>query len=421
MKTYKKILLFGPITVLGYVGLSILTSPKALAAASPQDVARCIQTLEFVSIAEIVCDDLDPDTPQIRFIDDNPTDENPAIASEAGPYNNVNYQPTDNSVFCHPGNIPRGGPAATELGFRQGISITSVAGGNSFSRLVYWDAGATFNARVNLGYTDTVTGQCFRYPNESNNGQNTQITNTAGARNLLRFSGNSVISLERVNGGDLRGRSYALYPEQSQPSLMYFASGFSPGQCDGEVLVVTVNGSQARAFRYVLNDNNESNMPASLVSFLLAQGSSGCGIDDDSINFGRQNGSPFGILGTPPEIDPTATNPPPGGTSGEQSCLDAPGAFGFGWLFCKVLLGVDSVVKNFFGKVQDLLCFNAGDPSTDSGKSCSGSNYLRQDDDPKTDFADNGVYRAWSIFRVIATSLLVIAMLTMVIATAVRS
>ena len=51
----------------------------------------------------------------------------------------------------------------------------------------------------------------------------------------------------------------------------------------------------------------------------------------------------------------------------------------------------------------------------------SQSSSLIRDDDPKTDFADNGVYRAWSIFRVIATSLLVIAMLTMVIATAVRS
>jgi hypothetical protein len=97
-----------------------------------------------------------------------------------------------------------------------------------------------------------------------------------------------------------------------------------------------------------------------------------------------------------------------------SSCLDAD-TLSLGWIFCKIFQGVDNTVRSFYGLVEDQLCFKAGDSSTNSGVNCDSSgntNFL------STQPPNNGVFKAWSTFRVIATSLLVIAMLIMVISQA---
>lgn len=97
-----------------------------------------------------------------------------------------------------------------------------------------------------------------------------------------------------------------------------------------------------------------------------------------------------------------------------SSCLDAD-TLSLGWIFCKIFQGVDNTVRSFYSLVEDQLCFKAGASSTNSGVNCDSSgntNFL------KTQPPNNGVFKAWSTFRVIATSLLVIAMLIMVISQA---
>ena len=80
----------------------------------------------------------------------------------------------------------------------------------------------------------------------------------------------------------------------------------------------------------------------------------------------------------------------------------------FNWISCKILAGLDGLTNTFLGIVQNQLDVCTGTSST-TGNTCS-NNILT-----------DKVKQAWRIFRVIATSILVIILLVMVISQAIGS
>lgn len=81
---------------------------------------------------------------------------------------------------------------------------------------------------------------------------------------------------------------------------------------------------------------------------------------------------------------------------------------GFGWVFCKVLRGIDAVVTTLFDEVDDQLCVKVGKSTTEGG---GGQDVCAGKDNGDTNYLTKEVKEAWSGMRVIATSILVIAML----------
>lgn len=94
-------------------------------------------------------------------------------------------------------------------------------------------------------------------------------------------------------------------------------------------------------------------------------------------------------------------------------------SFGFEWVFCPALRLADSAAGAFSDFVEGQLCVNTTEAgssgtTTGSGVSCPGSSiYGASTDKP------NGVKTAWTVFKNIASALLVILLLIMVISQAV--
>ncbi|HEX5395334.1 MAG TPA: hypothetical protein VFW52_03235 [Candidatus Saccharimonadales bacterium] len=82
------------------------------------------------------------------------------------------------------------------------------------------------------------------------------------------------------------------------------------------------------------------------------------------------------------------------------------------WLFCAVLRGIDGVVRSFYDQVEAQLCVKAG-PSTTAGATQCGAG--------SDNILNDQVYSAWSTMRIIASVILVLAMLGMVIAQALNT
>lgn len=110
-------------------------------------------------------------------------------------------------------------------------------------------------------------------------------------------------------------------------------------------------------------------------------------------------------------IDTSAYTPPGGGGTGGSSC-ESNFNDGFNWVMCPALDLADSTAGAFNGFIEGQLCVNTGSVSSTGNPTCDGTNILG---DP----THNGIKNAWSIFKNLASALLVIIMLVMVIAQAI--
>lgn len=211
----------------------------------------------------------------------------------------------------------------------------------------------------------------------------------------------------------------------------------NPGKIATKVLQWNVaNIESIGTTSITFNPRQETSGPSQTV-FVSGSGCSGYGVKLDNDNSGTlydlngagSSNGPFpncsvssrsvlieGKRGEPPVNDPDAD--PSGSGENEDNCYTL-GSTGLEWFFCAVLAGIDKAVKEFYEEVEDQLCVKAGISTTAGGTDDTGQainpcgkdsgNYLN--DDTKA---------IWSAVRVIATSLLVIAMLVMVIGTAIR-
>lgn len=116
-------------------------------------------------------------------------------------------------------------------------------------------------------------------------------------------------------------------------------------------------------------------------------------------------------------IPPTPTTAPDKGSISD--CIASSKIDPLAWIMCPVLYTLDGIIGSLYNGIQDRLCFNTGNAAayaTAGNTKCPGDPLLT-DKNGK----DNGIQKAWSSFRVIATSILVIAMLAMVISQALGS
>jgi hypothetical protein len=100
--------------------------------------------------------------------------------------------------------------------------------------------------------------------------------------------------------------------------------------------------------------------------------------------------------------------PPPANSGSTTSTCESNFVSPFSWIVCPVLSLADSIIGSAYGQVEGQLCFNTGTNSSTGGVVCNGPNSLV-----------DGVKSAWSIFKNIASALLVIVMLVMVFSQAI--
>jgi hypothetical protein len=123
------------------------------------------------------------------------------------------------------------------------------------------------------------------------------------------------------------------------------------------------------------------------------------------------------------------TDPAKGCTNNNANAAPAPSCennnnSGLEWMICPVLKLIDGAVSQFYGMVEDQLCFRAGVSLTKATADTTPCNsaggtidYLKG----KPKGSPGNLYEAWSNMRILATSLLVIAMLAMVLSQAMGS
>lgn len=163
---------------------------------------------------------------------------------------------------------------------------------------------------------------------------------------------------------------------------------------------VTPQTASIRILRPAIDTNPDSKIDARLSFFHLVDGK--CQMTSDiqsEIQVNNSFGKDLVVAG--------GTGPGGGGGASAETC-ESNGTLGLEWIFCPILRGIDKVVNSFYGEVEKQLCFKVGANVTAGDTRCTESvGYLT----PK-------VKDAWSSIRIIATSLLVIAMLVMVISQA---
>lgn len=99
----------------------------------------------------------------------------------------------------------------------------------------------------------------------------------------------------------------------------------------------------------------------------------------------------------------------------EARTCESNGTLKLEWIFCPILRGIDAAIQQFYNEVEDQLCFKAGPSDTRGAVVCGDNNVLEAKPTNKGNVKD-----AWSVMRMIATSLLVIAMLLMVMSQAMN-
>lgn len=381
MNKHKKVL-FG-LGFLAFLGLLLVGLPQKALAANENEAQRCANTLEFVSIAEIKCFPVDGQPP-VRFIDSNPTDSEDSDRQ---------YAPIDN-FFC-------GDESVFASPYSRGIFIESPDRNLNRS-----DAGKPVKVGLRIGYSN-AQASCIPYGGADGLDVNIPGNRTQEIKNFLRFSGTAVESLELVSGGSLGGKSYDLTPYSGGSpgggTLLVFTSGYAPGGCSGEVLIVNVSGG-VNAVRYQLKSGSGGVADATLAAFLLKNNST-CEINAGATNFGL--GGSFGVLGTPPSLDDVPDDQPVGIGADEKSCEKSFSSV-FAFFMCPALRELDDAAGGLFGIVEDQLCLKTGDTSSTAGPPCKGKNILTEQ-----------MEQSWTIFRTIATALLVIIMLVMIFSQAV--
>ena len=258
----------------------------------------------------------------------------------------------------------------------------------------------------------TQTGQLTVYVLTLNASACGEISN----RNIAVRNPNPGPNPQPVNTITYNGQTYT----QIDPAYPLYALKTSKApDCYGGSVILRQSATSAIVYSDLVYDASPNFTLTSLVSVLpnnasnaLVQLAQNCYFSATANTAGTAitiNASGQATCSNP--NDPTCTP----NTTGQPSCLDA-NTFSLGWLWCKIFDSIDWFVSHVYAAFEAQLCFKAGESSTDSGVNCDAqTNFLETQDPDK-----NGVYKAWSTFRIIATSLLVIAMLTMVIATAVR-
>jgi hypothetical protein len=107
-------------------------------------------------------------------------------------------------------------------------------------------------------------------------------------------------------------------------------------------------------------------------------------------------------------INLKAAGVPPPSNTGSGSTCDSNFVSSFSWIVCPLLGFTDNIIGAAYGQVEKQLCFNTGANSSTGGIVCKGPDSLV-----------DGVKSSWSIFKNIASALLVIVMLAMVFSQAI--
>lgn len=425
-------------------------------AASQSDVASCAANMRFVSVAEIDCTYIPTGTSTattVKFYDVQPDDSDKFV----GGGHAANYAWTKDMPFCDRGNTPGGGIDGGGRFYFQGISVYEMTQGQQDRSLFASDAGKSLTLRVVLGYTDPTTSKCVPYKgggsvaqSAPDNTANVSVTGskTQGISNLLKFgnSGQNISSLDNVSKGSLAGKSYNLTnysnTNSSGERLIAYTGGgagkpaYTPGSCQGEVILMSLSGSTTTANMYKITTGNNvdpSKYP-DLVSFLLDPklGATGCGVDSGAIGFNGAIGyGGFSLVGTPPTI--AAINNAPKSGAGGGSATNSAGCSGVDigtcstellnspngpdssacvanshttleWLICPLMTAISKMADQINGFVENMLNFDVEGTFPD----------CKDADDQNC-----GVNRAWSIIKNIVASLLVVIMLVMVISQAI--
>lgn len=426
MKIHKKLgFCLGLLTLLTVLGLFLPTKASAVGA-TQNDAAACSNNLQFVSVAEIDC----TFTPEgntasetVKFIDSQPDDSDVLVSTN--PAHKLNYAWKADMPFCDRGNTPGAGLFHDGPYYIQGITVLDIG----HRSLQVGDAGNPLKVRVVLGYSTPGGSSCSPYGDGADGTADVGLTGTAtaGVVNLLQFggSGSVVSSLDLVKKGKLADKSYPLSKYQASGSgssnIFVYTSGYTAkaAKCAGDIVIASVNGGSVAAKRYLLNAANDVDKLDSsygdLKKFLAdtTYGTTGCGVDSGATNFGGIGGSGFAILGTPPKstsiipcdsaTDPTCTpagGGGGGGTGSDASCAEHSGGWALAWAACPLLTGAGDFTNHLLNGFEGLLSFTIPPNPT-------GDNGLAQ------------VKQSWTIFRTLASALLVVVLLIVVISQAI--
>jgi hypothetical protein len=407
MNKYKK-LVAGLTLGLAVLVAGLVLLPQKASAASQDDVKKCVDSLRFIDIAHLVCES---PAGTVIFNDNNPTDNG---SDDNEGKTKINYE-ADSSVFC-----------------RNSSSVHIAMGRTSNFKI--GDAGKDQLYRIYIGYADS-NNNCV----DGLSVQTIPGFRTDGIYNLLQFTsnGNNIESLDGVEHGSLNGQSYSVL-EGDPGSGYYFVSDdfdVSGDSCNGSLIAVNVGRGSSRSIDTTAigrKINFAKNKPAGdFLGFLKKQGNTGgCGVG--SIGYGLGDEGGFGLIGTPPSEK--VTNPGGGVGKGDpcdsgkdckdgvcqkangdctinkaetcESNFDKP----FTWFICPMLDMADGAAGAFYGFIEKELCFKTGSASETGGVVCEGKSYL---EGPK-----NKIKTSWSIFKNIATGVLIVILLIAIIAQA---
>src|SRR3989344_8955123 len=338
MKIHKKIgLIVASVTILSLFGL--LTSPNAQAATPTlADAETCEKSLRFVDIAHIVCD-----TPQgeVTFLDRDPTDGDDLfdvptqIAKHGVVYHDVSYLPVD-KLFCDPGAIVH----TASFSYRQGLSRS---GADPYSSE---DASKPITMRLNIGYSASGT-DCTRYGGSGGKDVTITAENTKELFNLFQVEEDNIVSLDSVDSGPLKGKSYSLVPGYKDFVNDDYKS------CKGEVIITKASGGNATGGSYVLKEDKagiNKDYPE-LADFISAPGAVGCAVERRNSYglIGSIDG--FGITGTPPTTGaPGSSTPSPGSPAGATGSNDACYNSGWelSWVACPVITAAQGLANTLY-------------------------------------------------------------------------
>jgi hypothetical protein len=270
-------------------------------------------------------------------------------------------------------------------------------------------------AKANSTINGTITLGVPSGPNCNEIGPVTIKVSTGGVSSAeYEYSGNNIISLQGNN-------TYEPYtsglPSNYQGRV--YALGTAPGSCggadqndgEGEIIIMgTAGGSTGKMYILTNKNNGFSAGDDAVKEFPELKGIIAPGTCWDYMSLDVNKGGPqpaipitvTGQLGGGPIV------PPGGGTGGgggdaatpADTCELSSNGFSLAWLMCPVLLAGEEISNNLINAFENELSFNVSQGL--GGKD-----------------SQAGVEKTWSLFKNIATAILVILMLVMVFSQAV--
>ena len=372
--------------------LGIGKANHALAAATKPQVDDCVGSLNFVDIAHISCKMSGKDG-LVIFLDRNPTDNNGTGGAQ-------NYKVTTSDTFC---------TAQDSDGNNKSGEVTL----KSTHNLKIDDANNSFKAYGIMNYVKSGQSGCTFFTFF-----NADVGSSSNIPIFLQGGDNSAASLDGVDSGSLSGLSYSRYGGHDPSNGRFlFGDSLDLGSCKGSIIAVTKDGKKAHEYRLSKGGDPFSKYP----DLDNMPKDTGCGVD--RINYGLGNGD-FRIS---PAITNISANDAGGDGSGgsggggtnpadnSETCEGRSVGFAEAWLLCPLLNAANDLARTIVNQFEEQLSFTLpqNDPNCDpnqpdqaTGTSVSACGYV-------------GLHRAWNIFRIIASSLLIIVLLVMVISEAV--